>query len=819
MKKRTRILSFVLAVMLSIPMMIIPSRAEDGVQYAEKDLHELLRYDDAVSAGHVNRLNDEESLNTLVFANADNTKTMYYYSEDIKYIDSDGSIHDKTNDLVYKKGEYVSRDNDIISRIPKDIMSGVSVSYEDIEITMTPDFTSMTTLKPSEFSEAKYEAEPKGIADSVTYSGVFGTGTSVRYTPTYSGLKEEIILPEYTGIYTFDFTVEAHGLVLVYGVPGVEENDDMGNVSMVDIGRWYFAYPDDMNIAVAEFSDIIIWDSAGHSTVGSLKCEEISDGKYTVTVNADRAFLEAKDTVYPVTVDPTIVVGVSSASGSNKYIYDTMLSATNQDKKYGSQTLLTVGGAEKGYILMAFPALEDMNFAASISMSKLISAELKLYCTGTGTASTTMYVNSANPKKENWEESTTTYTECGIGYNTSTNYQSSTSSVTLGTSVKIDVTKTVKGWYETNKVGTPRKGILIRVGSNLIGQSKYAYTFASSEYGTATRRPHLTLTFGDGMLVKIKNKGASNYLNVDSSSSSVGTDITTKTSDTSSGQVFRMLYDSAIDTYLLAPVCSNFGYGDYVGVNTSNKNVELTKSTGAHTEPAANRWKIKDAKDGTFYIISAYNESLYMMTSGTSSGSTVNAAISNGNDRQKWTFELIDDDGVPEVNVNLYVQARTDTCGLASMRMVLSAFSINKSETDLYNLTGAYSPTVGKICTTLNTLISGNGEYKYCNLNLSIYNEYLAMLRNLSAGYPVIVLIKKDTLSDTDILKYKTNGHYIVVSGLKYKSSEHMMYAIVKDPHYNYYGTYELPLDLLLSYSRSHPSTEGNGVMAAVFNK
>ena len=77
---RKRTLSLVLAVVLLLSTAVIPSYAESNVQYTEADLHELITYADAVAAGHVNRLNDEEDMNTLIFANEDNSQ--FIYSED-----------------------------------------------------------------------------------------------------------------------------------------------------------------------------------------------------------------------------------------------------------------------------------------------------------------------------------------------------------------------------------------------------------------------------------------------------------------------------------------------------------------------------------------------------------------------------------------------------------------------------------------------------------------------------------------------------------------------------------------------------------------
>ena len=46
-------------------------------------------------AGHINRLPEEEDLNSYVFENADGTRTAYILSEPVKYVDNTGVVHEK----------------------------------------------------------------------------------------------------------------------------------------------------------------------------------------------------------------------------------------------------------------------------------------------------------------------------------------------------------------------------------------------------------------------------------------------------------------------------------------------------------------------------------------------------------------------------------------------------------------------------------------------------------------------------------------------------------------------------------------------------
>lgn len=59
--------------------------------------------------------------------------------------------------------------------------------------------------------EKRTESDEK---DYVYYDGVFGNDTSVRYTPTFSGFKEDIILYKNTGNH-FNFIIKCGALKMI----------------------------------------------------------------------------------------------------------------------------------------------------------------------------------------------------------------------------------------------------------------------------------------------------------------------------------------------------------------------------------------------------------------------------------------------------------------------------------------------------------------------------------------------------------------------------------------------------------------------------
>lgn len=186
----------------------------------EATVPELLDINEVKEKEHVNRLYEqEEDLNTVIFQNKDGTKTMYLYNEPVKYKDKDGKIKDKSTKLSETKdrkngNKYETTKNDIIVQFPDSITSGLSLQYDKINIKLTPiTEKEVKSIKKAEKSSLKTPSDVKDN-EKVKYSGVFGDKTEILYTPTYSGVKEDIVLHEYTGQNEFKFSLSTNGLTL-----------------------------------------------------------------------------------------------------------------------------------------------------------------------------------------------------------------------------------------------------------------------------------------------------------------------------------------------------------------------------------------------------------------------------------------------------------------------------------------------------------------------------------------------------------------------------------------------------------------------------
>ena len=78
---------------------------------------------------------EETAMNTDVYDNGDGTYTLNVYNYDIEYVDSKGSIVDKTNRLILDcNNNYYNPDNDIITKFPQNLSNGISMQYKNYNI-------------------------------------------------------------------------------------------------------------------------------------------------------------------------------------------------------------------------------------------------------------------------------------------------------------------------------------------------------------------------------------------------------------------------------------------------------------------------------------------------------------------------------------------------------------------------------------------------------------------------------------------------------------------------------------------------------------
>jgi len=422
---------------------------------------------DRLEKPHTERLYEKEAslLNAAIYKNSDDTITTYLFSEDVKYVDSNGNVRDKSTVLSLDgKGNYSTKDNNVISTLPQKITDGFTLSYGEYNVKVVPQFSGKLT----EVSNARLKD------NALLYSGVYGNETTVKYTPLLSGLKEDVILDKPTTDISLVYTLYTDGLTL----------KNIDNVSLSLSG--------DSKDFSLDISPIEIYDSAGNVTYGEYKVTELTAGeKYRLEIIPDKEFLASPDTVYPVTIDPSYTI--NSSSGSTKNIMDAFLYSAATTTNTGIYTYTSVGNMNNstyGYArtIMRLPGLMNYINSQDLSFSDITSVNLNICCLSVSSP-LTVKVNQHNGSA-GWNESTVTTANNGIGH--SIGY--TTKAVSSIGWLSIDLLNAVDMWLQDSNGTLAAKGLNLR--SDAESDTSKLVRFYSSESQSAA--PYITITYNSG---------------------------------------------------------------------------------------------------------------------------------------------------------------------------------------------------------------------------------------------------------------------------------------------------------------------------------
>ena len=589
-----------------------------------------------LSKEHVNRVREqEEDMYSIVFQNRNGTKTMYSFTEPIKYIDKTGKIKDKSTKItdVISELEYldeyshVNADNDIHIYFPKELNSstGMILQYEKLKLELSPIHATKDSISGVKTEKINEDNES---VQSVEYERVFGKSTKLRYTPTFSGFKEDIILTEYIGVNEFSFLIETNGLSLIQTE-----------------GRYYLADPVTGEICVT-IGDLIIYDNITESQVNDNKDSQIiyahdykiemieKDYKYIITIIVDDKYLKDDARIWPVTIDPSFDITMSG-SGNSKTIQDVPIYSTlSSNVTCGANTLNVIGYLPNslngvpygvGRTLMRFPALINNPIVQGLN-DKITNISLVMR-NGTGNNNSTTIKAYYYTGSASWNENTAVYSNISwSGYGNEINSQTVTST----------------GWYTFNITSAKsscqnlaEKGIMLINTSE--ANSSLCKSFESTE---SSNKPYITITW-DGAQASGINSGSvyrirsinNLYLHATSS-----TNIIQETYEGLNGQTGKQLWY----------VTYNNGYYklENLGIRMGNlgdkPSMLYAYSAGVKLASGDNnatnqQWAISRTSGGTYYLANRAYPSVVLTVDGPSDY----PHLANKITCSQWTFSEV----------------------------------------------------------------------------------------------------------------------------------------------------------------------------------
>ena len=563
-------------------------------------------FESAKSKNHVARAFEKEKdeLNSLVFLNEDGTYTKYLYDYPVKFVDESGSIKDTSLDIVAEaNGSYKRKQGGTSASFSKKVADGIKLSGDGASISLYPKIPTQVRqpvvtgeIGKLPLKSLLYSAENINSLDKKTVSYYYNDSTSLEYSLTYTGFKEDIVVSEYTGQTEYVFTLKTGGLTLT---------EDNGN----------FYLTDKNGNTKATLGQIIIFTAdERNNTFGSMSAVAVKENEeYTVTIHVDAEYLKDEKTVYPIRIDPTIELTENGTS-----LVEDVVVNSNDTVSHRTTEALRVGKNEDGTysrILIKFN-YDFGSFADGPLKIHRAYVEMRdVMCqTESMTVMSEMYIGTNWSEDADWSAiargvHTHYMASMPINYNKGNGY-------TEKHRYSISVLDAVKYWVaEANNTpdyyqASPQGGIMIKAYDAVEqGTTPIQKYFASSQYAETAYRPSLSVTYYDthtqysdpfGHLDAVTSNSIRGWVwCVDLPKQSVPVTIYLKNKTT--GEDYPPINLSGKDTALYRPDVRDGDYG--TGCYGFNYPVDWTKYSAGEYEVSA-KWH---SMNGTGLVYDLFN--------------------------------------------------------------------------------------------------------------------------------------------------------------------------------------------------------------------
>ena len=598
------------------------NRTDYNADYVAPD---IIDKDELETTDYIGRVpENEKDLYTFIFKNGDGSNTMRVFSHPVKYVDGNGATRDISLEIASSKdGSFDAADHMVDAYFGSSITDGIGLEYNDVKV-------SMKVLDVNENVNADLSDDGKKLTYAVDDK------TSYVYSLTYLGIKENIVVSEYTGQAEYKFSLFTNGLHPVRIDNSVFLSDVNGDIK-------------------ASIGDIIVFTAdEKNNTFGDLYFETIAENEeYVFTIILDEDYIKNEKTAYPIIIDPTIEINYSNnGAGAIEDVTINSLAGSNPSSGSLFAGLRETYGISR--ILMRFPDLslsgiyEDQITSASVEIRDILcqgDEDMTIECH--------IYNNSAPA----WSESgSTSWTSVGTNYlgtlldsHVVSYGEGNVSSQRYG----FNIITLAKAW--ANSTESPSKGVVFKATDtfeNQTGSNIQAWYKTFASYNRASNQPSLTINYNESGFdnattlslgtyysVSIVNSGGkqfykyipttTGFYTFESSSIVSGNpygrlynnnhDLLAYNNNSGSGNNFRITYHlMASYTYYFSAGCYSTGTGSYsirLYKTSSPSYIESptviawgdTKSVSISYSQASKYYKFTPAASGEYLFYSSNN--------------------------------------------------------------------------------------------------------------------------------------------------------------------------------------------------------------------
>lgn len=469
MKTRKPLPLFLSVVMILVACLSVASSANvpySGGQsevLSQADVPLPLEYDTLAERGHIRRLRSEEhDLDTAVFLNEDNTRTLYMFSEPIKYADQSGNIRDKTAAFSDCRGGYEVTGNEYSLFVGNDPAQGGRFAYNGHSL----------SLAPSSASKSIGYAERDG--EYIVYRAS-DMSFELRLRPLLNGV-------EYT-VTTNDANTDCKFLLRTDEAFSVSERADgtatldFGEDAAFKLGRGYMR---------GQNGNVYETDALQRS---------LSAGGISLSVDSRKA--SAADI-------RTLSGGTLSASGTilinhHSAIKDAVVYSGKPSSCFGAYYYNSIGYLNSEYgvgeLHVSFPGIASNTTLMSLNPNDVLSAKFRIYTASGGLTAnirSELYYGAVN-------ESTLKYSDVDKENLTQMRLEMSVAPLNGGEPMDVNMNGFVRACIRNDPVKAEEFRIILSNESNT--NAPKCRDFTSTEYGSVYNNliPHLIVDYGDAV--------------------------------------------------------------------------------------------------------------------------------------------------------------------------------------------------------------------------------------------------------------------------------------------------------------------------------
>lgn len=497
-KHRTKSLAIFLAISICLCCISV-SNVSASVVKAENDLQEERSVEQATLPKNIQSLIPEEKRGDLVVTastDTDNAEmctirtenpetgegTLFVHSSPIKYKDKNGDIHfiDTSMETISAKAKtnsgYAYRNAANSFTVEYGKTADIGINFDEAFTVVPVNNAPLERAETANASASAARPMSENGNGKLRYDSVFGADTHVEYVNTTNGIKETIILDQYTGTERFDFIFRSKthipllaegGAYILVAPKDKPEEPEYRFLSLYA----YDAYePDGTASTFRHMNEDLYYELTSNT-----------DGSFIISVVVPDGYLTHPDIVYPVTIDPSVQKVANNSNVHDTYVNEaapTTQSYYNYDYiRFGSSN----GKRMFGYI--RYTELPALPTGATVT-----SANLKFtFRSGQNTPTATAGVSfmSLRVTAHQWNESSITWNN--QPYGTEGTFTSFHYNGKYLDYVTADMTDMIRAWTS----GAANYGIDF----TYTDEEYNDYNSVVSSEGDADRAPVLTVSY------------------------------------------------------------------------------------------------------------------------------------------------------------------------------------------------------------------------------------------------------------------------------------------------------------------------------------